>query len=150
MRETFGNQQMLPPVSYLNPGLVIDGSSLVHEYVGPSGAQWLFPQSHFLREELRVPFGTLEREDSSYEEACDRLELLASMLAIDSGSSYVWYGEFMLGSRWGWGETQNPDVSAEIGPEWPLVGAGAFGGDPERAVGAYTKVVEIRSKTRTW
>jgi len=90
MREVFGTQRMLSPVSYLNPGLVIDGPSLVRGYAGPSGAQWLFPQSHFLQEELRAPFEALEPDDSSYEEACDRLELLASMLAVDTGNSYVW------------------------------------------------------------
>jgi len=56
----------------------------------------------------------------------------------------------MLASRWGWGENQDTDVSSEIGPEWPLVKAGAFGGDPERAAAAYAKVADARSTTRVW
>lgn len=137
-------------MSYLNPGLVISGSGLTNGYAAPGGARWLFPQSHFLREELRAPFKALEPDESSYEEACSRLEFLASMLAIDTGSSHVWYGEFMLGSRWRGGENQDSDLRSEIGPEWPLVIAGAFGGDSERAAHAYAKVAEVRSKTQTW
>jgi hypothetical protein len=63
------------------------------------------------------------------------------MIAMDNEDEYErnpWWGEFMLESTWGYdGNGLSGAIKREISPVWPLVRAGAFGGDEKRAEAAF-------------
>jgi hypothetical protein len=150
----FGNRTSQTPATYLNPLLVIYGDS-IHKVCHPeNGAKYHYPQSHFIREELREPFRWIEHDDAAYTEACYRFELLASMIAMDNEIDVYtspWSGEFMLDSNWGYEENGLArEITKEIGPSWPLLDGGAFGADPVRAENAFKALADFRSRNRRW
>lgn len=138
------------PVDYLNPLRVIY-TDLIHEICHPgSGGRLYFPQSLFIREELRDPFRLVEPDDAAYAAASYRFEFLVSMIAVDTDGVLAspWSGEFMLDSIWGYGDVGGlaAGIGNEIGPDWPLLRGGAFGGDPERAMKAYNALVDFKRR----
>lgn len=115
----------------------------------PEGKRWLFPQSKFLRQETREPLQVLEPDDTAYQTACTRFEFLASMIAMDDDTQQMrlpWVGEFMDDVHWEYDTSMANTIKAELTPNWPLLQAGAFGGDVERAQTAYERLVEWRAK----
>lgn len=115
---------------------------------------WIYPASHMLRLDGREPVRTLIPDDESYATACDRLECLASLVAVDAArepSRHVpWMGAFVLDSRSdGNGDGLAVQIGAEINDEWAMLGA--FGGDVERARKAAEDTDQIvRERGRTW
>ena len=65
--------------------------------------KWLYPASHLLRLDGREPVRALLPDDDAYAAVCDRLECLASYVAVDAAwepSRHVpWMGEFILDGR---------------------------------------------------
>ncbi|GGV01779.1 hypothetical protein GCM10010502_65470 [Kitasatospora aureofaciens] len=57
-----------------------------------------------------------------------------------------WPGEFLNGSNWGHERGLAGTIQQEITPAWPLLRAGAFGGDPRRATTAYNRLVQWRQQ----
>ncbi|MFD8597557.1 SIR2 family protein [Kitasatospora sp. NPDC059646] len=145
----FGRTEQQPPAIYLHPWRVIPGD--LKEVCPPTpGNRWAYPQSHLLRQEIREPLRLVEPDDNAYQAACNRFEFLASMIAIDAVSEEwrrePWPGEFLLGDNWGYEQGLAGAIQQEITPAWPLLQAGAFGGDPERATAAYNQLVQWKQQ----
>ncbi|MGW5353427.1 SIR2 family protein [Streptomyces sp. NPDC004031] len=147
-----GNGQGQTPDTYLNPLRVISKPS-IDKICHPDGNTFLYPQSHFLREQLREPLRLVEPDDSAYAAACYRFEFLTSAIAMDNEVEFYrdpWSGEFMLDSVWGYGdEGLAGEIAREVGPSWPLLRAGGFGGAETRATAALTALIEARNR-RPW
>jgi hypothetical protein len=147
----FSNDRQVPAV-YLNPRRVISDS--INEVCRPGeGRTWIYPQSRWLREELREPFRVVEPDDDAYCAAFHRFEFLASLVNMDTEHVLAspWSGEFLDDEVWG--HDQNglaPDIEREIDDSWPLLQAGAFSTDVERAEKALTALAEFRSRHHPW
>jgi hypothetical protein len=119
-----------PAVVYLSPSRLLAGN-LINQFYGQN---WRYPHSHLIREQAREPLAALEPDDEAYIAACSRLEFLATMLAFDHAIApydvATWHGEFLLGGGF---NQLFEQISQEIGPGWPLLQAGAFGGDADFA-----------------
>ncbi|MFF5846352.1 SIR2 family protein [Streptomyces massasporeus] len=149
-----GSQQRQTPAVYLNPLRILYGDS-IHQVCHPDGSgKYHYPQSHWLGEELREPFRLVEPDDHAYQSAFHRFEFLASLIAMDTEHEFhanPWSGEFFLDSWWGYDQIGlAPDIEREINDSWPLLQAGAFSADTERAKKALTALAEFRSRTRRW
>ncbi|WP_422762676.1 SIR2 family protein [Lysinibacillus sp. NPDC056220] len=143
------------PAWYLNPLRVIEPEGINNISRSSGGNGWLYPQSHWLKDELREAFRLVEPSDIAYREACSRFEFLASMTAMDSDNevfAYPWAGEFFLDSFWGYDDVGlTASVERELSDSWPLLRAGAFGGDLARAQAAHAALVDWRAKNaRKW
>ena len=116
----FGRPEPQPAVHCLNPNRIVAADD-----AAPGGRRWLFPQSHHIRTASRDTLSQIEPEDDTYREACDRLEYLASLVAMDmdAPNGLPWAGEFITRGRY---QDQDPKLRN-------LLEGGAFGGDPERA-----------------
>jgi hypothetical protein len=116
----FGPPAPQPAVHCLNPNRIVTA-----DHRAPDGRRWLYPQSHYLRAVSRATFDQIEPDDDSYKEACDRLEYLASLIAMDTDkrNGLPWAGEFITRHLY---IVQNPNVQG-------LLEGGAFRRDPERA-----------------
>ncbi|MFC5911643.1 hypothetical protein [Streptacidiphilus monticola] len=140
-----GNESLQPPVTYLHPWRILNGGLLT--------GNGIYPQSHLLRDAAREPLRLIEPDDDAYSAACDRLEFLASMIGLDLEPSFLaeaWPGEFYLDGHWGYSNRLPEGIERELTDQWPLLAAGAFGGDLLRAQKAFAAVVERRKKARTW
>ncbi|MGX1887460.1 SIR2 family protein [Streptomyces sp. NPDC055287] len=146
-RPGYGHPRM-GPAWYLNPNYIIASDGINDMYRSDGGSAWLYPQSRWLKEELREPFRLVEPNDDAYGEACSRFEFLASMIAMDAESefrTYPWAGEFFLDDTWGDdGNGLAAVIEAELTDTWPLLAAGAFGGELLRAQKALTALAEWR------
>jgi hypothetical protein len=143
-----GSRQPLSPATYLNPEMVLRRAA-IHAVSQPgNGSTWRYPQSHFLRDELREPLRLAEPDDRAYTAASYRFEFLASMIAMGHEIDFYrnpWMGEYMNDAVWGYeDEGLAGDLAREIEPSWPLLRAGAFGGEEEQAKDAFTRLVEAR------
>ncbi|WP_053646078.1 hypothetical protein [Streptomyces sp. XY431] len=131
------------PASYLNPWNVLD-TGATHTICHPdNGSTWHYPQGRLLAEAVREPLRLVEPDDQLFQAANDRFQLLVSLLGMDTDgpewSRAPWAGDFLADSRWGYNDNGPAGaLQREIGPDWPLLRAGAFGGDPERAKAAFT------------
>lgn len=135
----------LPAANYLAPFQILDDRLLHQFFRAPNGDKWRFSQSRKVRDDAREPLRALEPDDATYEAACNRLEFLASMISFDNtanlDSPLPWYGEFLTR-----GFTELAEqIKDEIAPGWPLVEAGAFGGDVDRARTAHTTMLAWRA-----
>jgi hypothetical protein len=144
-----GNTQPQPPADYLHPSRIIPGD--LKDVCPPTpGNRFAYPQSHLLRQEIREPFQLVEPDDEAYRAACSRFEALASMIAIDTATvdwrRQPWPGEFLLHGTWDYENGLARTIEQEITPAWPLLQAGAFGGDPQRAKKAHTALVDWRKQ----
>jgi hypothetical protein len=119
----FGEPEPQPAVRCLNPNRIV-----IADDATPEGGRWLYPQSHHIRTTSRDTFSQIEPDDDTYWEACDRLEYLASLIALDTDApnGSPWAGEFMTRDRY---HNQDPKLRN-------LLEGGAFGSDPERAQAA--------------
>ncbi|MEW1829317.1 SIR2 family protein [Streptomyces sp. NPDC088196] len=150
----FSNGQRQTPAVYLNPLRILYGES-IHEVCRPDESRkYHYPQSRWIRDELREPFLLVEPDEDAYQAAFHRFEFLASLIAMDNEHEFLanpWPGEFLLDSWWGYDEIGlAPDIAREINSSWPLIQAGAFGGEVERAEKAIAALVEYRSRNRHW
>ncbi|MDV7222639.1 SIR2 family protein [Streptomyces prunicolor] len=140
---------------FLNPLRVIHGGALDPLFRSPNGNPYKYPQSRWLRDQLRDAFRLVEPDDTAYEAACSRFEFLASMVALDNTENPLaspWSGEFLLGSVWGYdaGNGLVADIEQELAGPWPMLEGRAFGGDPERARRALERLNEFRIKHPRW
>ncbi len=138
----------LGPAWYLNPNRVLDTDGMHDMRPSGNGGKFLYPQSNWMKDTLREPFRLIEPSDTAYREACTRFEFLASMVAMDTDSdflAYPWAGEFFLNSVWGWDNNGLADVIAEeLTDTWPLLHAGAFGGQLSHAERALAALADWR------
>ncbi len=116
----FGKLEPQPAVRCLNPNRIV-----VADDVAGDGRRWLYPQSHHMRTVSRDTLRQIEPDDATYQEACDRLEYLASLIAmdIDGPNGFPWAGEFMTRER----------HRDEVPMLRNLLEGGAFDGDLGRA-----------------
>ncbi|MFD3948010.1 SIR2 family protein [Streptomyces sp. NPDC058579] len=143
------------PAWYLNPVKILNTEGLHDMHRADNNGKLIYPQSNWIRKTLREPFRLVEPGDSAYHEAFARFEFLASMIAMDTDSeflAYPWPGEFFLDSTWGYnGEGLAATISSELTDTWPLLAAGAFGGELTRAQQALTKLTEWRGRNgKNW
>ncbi|ULR48395.1 hypothetical protein [Streptomyces deccanensis] len=143
-----GKTESQAPSVYLHPWRVLPGE--LREVCPPEpGRKWLYPQSRLLRQEVRDPIRPIEPDDTAYKAACSRFEFLASMIAMDDDDEYrrdPWPGEFLTGEYWGHDSGVARTIEQELTPAWPLLQAGAFSGDLDRAKAAYTRLIEWRAQ----
>nr|WP_011113221.1 SIR2 family protein [Streptomyces rochei]BAC76597.1 hypothetical protein [Streptomyces rochei]BAK19913.1 hypothetical protein [Streptomyces rochei] len=145
----------LGPAWYLNPNQVLSADGMHDMHRSGNGGKLLYPQSNWLKDTLREPFRLIEPSDITYSEACTRFEFLASMVAMDTDSeflAYPWAGEFFLHSAWGWDNNGLAStIAEELTETWPLLRAGAFGGQLPRAQKALAALTAWRSQySRRW
>lgn len=142
------------PAHYLNPVRVMDADSVGETCRPADGGRYRYPQSHWLKDTLREPFGLVEPNEATYRSACSRFEFLASMIAMDTDDdlrALPWAGEFLLESTWGYeGRGLAATIQRELTPTWPLLQAGAFGGDLARAEAAYRTLTAWRTSYGRW
>jgi SIR2-like domain len=139
---------VMPAAATLNPAIVLDAEQL-HLAPNELGALGTYPQSRLVRRDAREPLRGVEPDDDAYVEACNRFEFLASMISNDSWaqvgvhelSRYPWVGEYVLDHSWNGDDSLAERIKQEISPNWPLLRAGAFGGDEGRAHAALDAVV---------
>ncbi|WP_194915353.1 SIR2 family protein [Catenulispora rubra] len=139
---------------FLNPALMLEASVLINPATQLNGIGQ-YPQSHQVRADVREPLRGIEPDDDAYQAACSRFEILASMLSNDAwgqageepGTRYPWLGEYVLDSGWRAQRGLVARIGEEISENWPLVRAGAFGGDVERARAALAGVTRWSSFT---
>ncbi|MFE6461122.1 SIR2 family protein [Streptomyces cinereoruber] len=136
------------PTYYLNPAHVLDATFMHQVHPAKNGRKHPHPQSDWLKETLREPFRLVEPSDIAYREACARFEFLASMIAMDAHPDLLaepWSGEFFFDHIWGFnGDGLAAAIEAELTDAWPLLAAGAFGGDLSRAKNALVKLTAKR------
>ncbi|MGA5873989.1 SIR2 family protein [Streptomyces cinereoruber] len=140
------------PAWYLNPTWVLDTDAMHNLHPASNGSRLPYPQSNWLKETLREPFRLIEPSDIAYREACARFEFVTSMIAMDTDSSfmgYPWAGEFLLDSIWGYDDNGLAGtIGAELTDTWPLLAAGAFGGDLSRAQNSLTGLTAWKRNNR--
>jgi hypothetical protein len=136
----FGAQEPQPPVRCLNPNRIVaaDPAAL-------GGQRWIYPQSRHIRVASRNALKQLEPDDDTYKEACDRLEYLASLIAMADEDAptthFPWAGEFIFRNNY---LNQDPKLG-------DLLAGGAFGGDPERAKAAHDELATwIAQRGQRW
>ena len=99
--------------------------------------------SHYLRMSCRAALADAA-DDREYTTAFDRYEFLRAMLEIYyTPEKRAALGEFVRRS----GATRSIPSAAQIDDQWPLVTAGGFDGDPEKARGAHAAALEQISQT---
>lgn len=153
-RPQFNDRTPRPAADVLRPIWMLEHDWLNKLPRWGEPARWLYPASHLLRLEGREPVRSLLPDDDEYVAACDRLECLASYVAVDPArepSRHVpWMGEFILDSRIdGNGNGLAAQIATEIDDQWPMLTA--FGGDVERAQKAAEETGDfIRQHGRTW
>jgi hypothetical protein len=121
-----------PAVQCLNPSRI-----LVIDDQGPPGLRWLYPQSRHLRAACRDVLRGVEPDDDRYQAACDRLEYVASLVAMDDKGNFPWVGEFIVDGRY---RQLGDQIEQELAPGWPLLAGGAFEGSADRAKAAQDKL----------
>ena len=136
-RPPFEQHAARPAVRALHPYVVFD-----HE-VAMRLPRWNrtqpHPESRILRSEGREPLRLIQPDDLAYEEACDRLEYLASLLLMDEGSDIhqPWSGEFAHDTRWdAEGHVLARRMKREFADQWAFLATGAFDGSLARAQAA--------------
>ncbi len=118
------------------------------------GARWIYPASHVLRLDARDAVNRVLPDDAAYAEACDRLECLASYVAVDAvrepSRNAPWMGEFVLDDRTDRaGNGVATRIAGEITPDWAMLAA--FGNDVARATKAADDTAEfVREHGRRW
>ncbi len=149
---------VIPAATHLNPRSRLDTDAVARALSAwdrPAGTGGGYSQSSLLRQECREALRAIEPDDDLYRSACDRFELLASMVAMDIDRSFIaqpWSGEFFFEARWGRADVGLAKrIADEISATWPLLRRGAFDGQPERAQAALTALGEFRDKHgRKW
>lgn len=138
-RQHFGTQARLPALQVLHEYRVID-TNVINAMPRWGGTKWLYPQSHFLREELREPLREIVPDDDEYTWANDRYEYrvaLAQHTAPDAPGVYrATPGEFIGELKWDretggpLSETDFRGVAEQADDRWPwwsvLGGRGAM------------------------
>ncbi|MGW7723867.1 SIR2 family protein [Streptomyces canus] len=138
----------LGPAWCLNPNRVLIADGMHDMHRSANRGRLLYPQSNWLKATLREPFRLVEPSDTAYSEACTRFEFLVSMVAMDTDNeffAYPWSGEFFL--AWGYdGNGLATAIEEELTDTWPLLRAGAFGGQLSHAQKALTALTKWRSE----
>ena len=101
------------------------------------------PESRYLRMSCQTALADVT-DDREYTAAFDRYEFLRSMLEIHhTRDERAALGEFVHRA----GASRSiPDIG-QIDDQWPVVAAGGFDGDPEKARGAHGGVLRQMSQT---
>lgn len=149
----FGAPDPQPAWYALHPLRILELDS-VKDMARWKGTRWIYAESQLLRADCREPLAAIAPDDAQYEQACDRLEFLASLIAMDSESEFrrlPWAGLFM--GEYRLVEQDGPltgDLDAETSKNAPLLVGGAFGGDPGRAKAAKERLLAWVEKYRRW
>jgi hypothetical protein len=119
----FGDPTPQSAVRCLNPNRIVAASDAAGD-----GRRWLYPQSHHMRVASRNFLRQLEPDDDAYQEACDRLEYVASLVIMDTDAPHgvPWAGEFITRES---SLSQDPELGK-------LLESGAFGQDLARVQAA--------------
>jgi len=131
-----------PLIWYLHPWRVIEShmARLMPQYQPTSIPK--SPDSRYLRASCRSAFGGIA-DAREYESAFDRYECLRGMLEIGhTTGGRAALGEFVFRT----GSNSIPDVD-EIDDRWPLVVAGAFGGETSKAREAHGSLLQQISQS---
>lgn len=153
-RPQFNDRTPRPAADVLRPMWLLEPEWLNKLPRWGQPMQYPYPASHLLRVDGREPVRAVLPDDVAYADACDRLECLASYVAVDAArepSRHVpWMGEFILDSRTNrGGDGLAAQVAREIDEGWPMLAA--FDNDVARATKAAEDTVEfIRQRGRTW
>ncbi|MGW0799448.1 hypothetical protein [Streptomyces sp. NPDC002692] len=102
-----------------------------------------------LQQETREPLHVIELDDTAYQTACTRFEFLTSLIAMDNDAQnrgLPWIGEFVNDAHWEYNTSVANTIKEELAASWPLLQAGAFGGDLERAKTAYERLTQWRAQ----
>lgn len=149
-----GNRVREEPMWYLNPWNVLYGESIHIVSRTDNGGRFIYPYSPLLNGAVREPLRALEPDDRAFQAASARFQFLASLIAMDAdtdGRHSPWPGEFLLASWWGYDDNGlAAEIQQEINTDWPLLRAGAFAGDADRARASLTALVEARAKLPWW
>ncbi len=142
-----------PAALVLHPGELFGDGALL------GGTPERHAVSRRLREEVRPALAEATGGSArSFREAFDRYEYLTALVQADLDQSPFAEGEFTLPDRWDQeGRLRVADrVRADLTPGWPMLAAGAFGGDLRRAHAA-AAVVDTEcarrresGETRAW
>lgn len=149
------NSSPEPPACYLNPWNVLD-LDCVHTICRPEdGGKFHYPYSRLLNTAVREPLRRVEPDDQAFEAASARFQFLASLIGMDSATQEwrrnPWPGEFLLDRWWGYdGDGLPHTIHQEMNRAWPLLLAGAFEGDVNRATAAFTSLREWRTRHPKW
>ncbi len=117
------------------------------------------PASDYLHDRLRSNFSHLIPDDDAYTAAFDRLEILLGVLAADAKAraaatgTYAdgpWFGSFTWRDRRAQKtlEERTQEDLLEQGDGSPILQAGLFGGDLDRAVSAFASFIEGAASAR--
>lgn len=71
------------------------------------------------------------------------------MIAMDHPTErrrFPWVGEFLSDEHWEYDTGIANTIKSELTPGWPLLRAGAFGGDTERAQAAHERLTQWRAQ----
>ena len=152
---SLGNARPQTPADYLNPRRVLQQGEALHDIVqAPNGQRWMLPQAKLLREHVREPLFDIEPDDDAYAAACDRFELLASLVSFATAANRVgdpWVGDSLSDHHWESPNGLAAQVSGEITPGWPLIQSSAFGGSADHAKSSWDALAEWRKANyRGW
>ncbi|WP_344343627.1 SIR2 family protein [Kitasatospora putterlickiae] len=143
------------PSWYLNPWNVLYGDSIHFVSHLEDGGRFRYPYSRLLNAAAREPLRAVEPDNRTFEAASARFQFLASLIGMDASHDWhrnPWPGEFLLDHWWGYddGTGLAAEIQQEITTDWPLLRAGAFAGDVERANAAFTALTNWRAKHPQW
>lgn len=120
--------ESLPAAQLLHPARVLSGQ-WVNELPRWKGGQWIFPQSHLLRHDLRQVFLDEVPQDSNFSAAFDGLEYRLGLLHEATGENVRAYramdGEYVGETSWSWGNESTPTAEIEfrkvgdLRSDWP-------------------------------
>ena len=88
-RPQFNDRNPRPAADVLRPMWLLEASWLNQLPRWGEPTRWLYSASHLLRLEGREPVRALLPDDNAYAAACDRLECLASYVAVDAARELV-------------------------------------------------------------
>lgn len=149
-----GDRSPRPAADVLRPMWLLQHNWLNNMPRWGEPKRYYYPASRLLREDSREPLRQLLPGDEDYNAACDRLECLASLVAVDAArepSRHVpWMGEFILEGRFDRdGNGLVAQIANEIGADWWMMTA--FDGDVDRAVKAAEDAEAfIKERGRPW
>ncbi|MFD0261084.1 SIR2 family protein [Kitasatospora indigofera] len=146
-----GSRKREEPSWYLNPWNVLYGDSIHIVSHSETGGRLKYPYSRLINAAVREPLRAVEPDDRAFEAASARFQFLTSLIGMDASDwrSGPWVGEFLLDSWWGYDNNGlAAEIQQEITTDWPLLRAGAFAGDINRANAAFTALTQWRSSNR--
>jgi hypothetical protein len=146
-----GESDARPAVKVLSGYRVLDPDKVNALPRWPGNQRWILPVSELLHREVRDPVQPVLPSQARYGAAFERFEYLRSLVEIDANKGrWSSLGRFAYALRYLDQLPIEQQVPGELGPEWPLLRGGAFGGDPDRAAGAKAQLATFCREVRSW